>query len=60
MVRITAQQMEVSLFWSGFCTVNGGFIGFISVFDELTSYDNATWMQLTLSQKCNILLWKVV
>ena len=48
------------LYGADHSTANGGFIGFISVFDELTSYDNAPWMQLTLSQKCNILLWKVV
>ena len=48
------------LYGADYSTANGGFIGFISVLDELTSYDNATWMQLSLSQKCNILLWKVV
>ena len=48
------------LYVAHYSTANGGFIGFISVFDDLTSNDNATWMQLTLSQKCNILLWKVV
>ena len=34
------------LYGADYSTANGGFIGFI-VFDELWSYDNATWMELT-------------